>query len=147
MSQCDAVVVAASGNEVWVEVPARAPICGNCKTADACQDGLLGLSAGPRRYRLESRTGVRVGDHVQLTVADGTIWRASMASYVLPVLLAIGGAAVGQSMAGDAWAMAGTLAGLACGLAVLRGNEIRARHANLFSLHIQTKEVRFKEKS
>lgn len=147
MSQCDAVVVAASGSDVWVEVPARAPICGSCKTADACQDGLLGLSAGPRRYRLENQAGVRVGDHVQLTVADGTLWRASLASYVLPVLLAIAGAVVGQSMAGDAWAVAGTLTGLACAVALLRGNEIRARRANLFSLHIQTKEVRFKEKS
>ncbi|MDP1734122.1 MAG: SoxR reducing system RseC family protein [Sulfuritalea sp.] len=148
MSQCDAVVVEASGGQVWVEVPGRAPACGSCRNVDACQDSLLGISAGPRRYRLENLIGARVGDHVQLTVAEGTLWSASLASYVLPVLLAIGGAAIGQSMAGDSWAVAGTVVGLGCGLALLRLNEIRARrHGNLFSLHVPTTEVRFKESS
>ena len=61
MSQCEARVVAVAGSDVWVEVPGRAPTCGNCKTADACQTGLLGLNTGPRRYRLENRIGAQVG--------------------------------------------------------------------------------------
>jgi positive regulator of sigma E activity len=146
MSQCEAVVVAVAGREVWVEVPERAPNCGSCKTADACQTGLLGLSAGPRRYRLENRIGARVGDHVQLTVADGTVWRASLLSYVLPLLLAIGGAAIGQFAAGDVGAVTGMLAGLGFGLVLLRRNEIRARSdASLFSLQTEIMKVRFKE--
>lgn len=145
-SQCDAVVVEVSGGEVLVEVAGRAPACGNCKTPEACQDSLIGLRTGPRRYRMDNLIGARVGDRVQMTVADGTVWRASLASYVLPILLAIGGAAIGQSWAGDTGALVGTLAGLACGLALLRRNEIRARHdGSLFSLQIQTKNVRFKE--
>lgn len=148
MSRCDAVVVEVSGADVWVEVPGRAPICGSCKTTDACQAGLLGLSAGPRRYRLENRIGARVGDRVQLAVADGTLWRAALASYVLPLLLAIAGAVIGQSLAGDGWAAVGTLTGLGCGLALLRGNELVARgDGSLFSLQVQTIDVRFKEKS
>ena len=148
MSQCDAVVVEVSGAEVCVEVPGRAPACGSCKTVDACQGGLLGLSAGPRRYRLENLIGARVGDRVSLTVAEGTLWRASLVSYVLPVLLAIAGAVIGQFAAGDAWAVIGTLTGLGCGLALLRLSEIRARRgASLFSLQVQTKEERFKEQS
>lgn len=148
MSQCDAVVVAATGSDVWVEVPGRAPACGSCKSADACQGGLLGLSAGPRRYRLENLIGARVGDRVSLTVAEGTLWRASLVSYVFPVLLAIAGAVVGQSVAGDVWAAFGTLAGLGGGVALLRHNEIRAqRERNPFSLQVQSKEVRFKEQS
>ena len=148
MSQCDAVVVETSGSEVWVEVPGRAPACGNCKSADACQNGLLGLSAGPRRYRVDNLIGARVGDHVSLTVADGTLWRASLASYVQPLLLAIAGAVVGQSVAGDAGAAVGTLTGLGGGLALLRRNEIRARHeGSVFSLQLQTTKVRFKEQS
>jgi sigma-E factor negative regulatory protein RseC len=146
MSRCEAVVVAVAGHEVWVEVPERAPTCGSCKTADACQKGLLGLSAGPRRYRLDNRIGARVGDHVQLTVADGTVWRAALMSYVLPLLLAIGGAAIGQFAAGDAGSVAGTLAGLGCGLVLLRCNEIRARsEASLFSLQFETLKIRLKE--
>ena len=148
MSQCDAVVVEASGGQVWVEVPGRAPACGSCKNTEACQDSLLGISAGPRRYWLENLIGARVGDRVQLTVAEGTLWSASLASYVLPVLLAIGGAAIGQSVAGDSSAVAGSVIGLACGLVLLRLKEIRARrHGKLFSLHVQTTEVRFKESS
>ena len=146
MSRCDAVVVEVAGSEVWVEVSGRAPGCGNSPTPEACQEGLLGASAGPRRYRLENLIGARVGDRVSLTVAEGTLWRASLASYGLPVLLAIGGAVVGQSTAGDAWAALGMLAGLACGLALLRSKEMRARRAgDLFSLQVQTKEACFKE--
>jgi sigma-E factor negative regulatory protein RseC len=148
MSRCEATVVAAEGREVWVEVPERAPSCGNCKTADACQTGLLGIVTGPRRYRLENRIGARVGDHVQLIVADGTVWRASLASYVLPLLLAIGGAAIGQFAAGDTGAVIGTLVGIGCGLLLLRRNELRARgDASLFSLQIEPLKIRIKEQS
>jgi sigma-E factor negative regulatory protein RseC len=148
MSQCDAKVVAVAGNQVWVEVPGRAPACGSCKSSDDCQTGLLGLSAGPRRYRLENQVGARIGDRVSLEVADGTVWRASLASYVLPLLLAIAGAAVGQSAAGDAWAAAGMLAGLACGWVLLRRRELDARcDRNPFSLQLQSKEVVFKDQS
>lgn len=148
MNQCEAVVVAVSAGEAWVEVPGRAPSCGNCKTADACQTGLLGLSAAPRRYQVANSIGARVGDRVQLTVAGGTLWRASLMSYVLPLLLAIAGAAGGQSLAGDAGAMMGTLAGLGGGLVLLRRNEMRARReGSLYSLQVQTREVRFKEQS
>lgn len=148
MSQCEARVVAAAGSEVWVEVAGRAPTCGNCKTADACQTGLLGLTTGPRRYRLENRIGAQVGDQVQLTVAEGTLWRASLWSYGVPLLLAIAGAIIGQSMSGDAAAVMGTVVGLACGMGVLRRNEIRARgEGNQFSLQVQTREIRFKEQS
>ena len=148
MSQCDAVVVEASGSVVWVEVPARASACGNCKTPESCQSGLLGLNAGPRRYRLDNLIGASVGDRVSLTVADGTLLRAALASYVLPLLLAIGGAVIGQSIAGDVGAVTGTLIGIGGGLVLLRRKEFRARHdASLFSLQVQTMEVRFKEKS
>ena len=148
MSQCEARVVAVSGSDVWVEVAGRAPTCGNCKTADACQTGLLGLTTGPRRYRLENRIGAQVGDQVQLTVVEGTLWRASLWSYGVPLLLAIGGAVIGQSVSGDAAAVAGTVVGLICGMGLLRRNEVRARgEGNLFSLQVQTREMRFKEQS
>lgn len=148
MSQCEATVVAVAGAEVWVEVPQRAPSCGNCKTADSCQGGLLGSAGGPRRYRLENRIGARVGDRVQLTVADGTVWRASLASYVLPLLLAIGGAACGQFGAGDVGALAGMLGGLGGGLLLLRRSELRARRdAASFSLQIEPLKLRIKEQS
>ena len=106
------------------------------------------MSAASRRYQVANSIGARVGDHVQLTVAGGALWRASLMSYVLPLLLAIAGAAGGQSLAGDAGAILGTLAGLGGGLALLRRNEMRARReGSLYSLQVQTREVRFKEQS
>lgn len=148
MSQCEARVVEVSGNHVWVEVPGRAPACGSCKSADDCQSGLLGLSAGARRYRVANLVGARVGDRVSLNVEDGTVWRASLASYVLPLLLGIGGAVLGQSVAGDVGGAVGLLAGLACGLVLLRLKELGARREHSpFSLQLQTKEVVFKDQS
>ncbi|MCF8198402.1 MAG: SoxR reducing system RseC family protein [Sulfuritalea sp.] len=148
MSQCDAVVVKASDSQVWVEVPRRASACSNCQTPEACQDSLLGFSAGPRRYRLENSIGARVGDRVQLVVAEGTLWQASLASYVIPVLFVIIGAAVGQSLAGDLAAALGALIGLGCGLALLRIKELRARYvSNPYTLQIQSPQRRFKEQS
>ena len=146
MTNCDAVVVETAGSQVWVEVPARPSACSNCKTPDICQSDLLGLSAGPRRYLLDNPIGAKVGDRVSLTIADGTLWRASVISYVLPVVLAIGGAVIGQSIAGDAWAMLGSLIGIGAGLALLRRDELRARHdTSSFLLQVQTREIRLKE--
>ena len=148
MSRVDARVVAAAGSVVWVEVAGRAPTCGNCKTAEACQAEASGLAAAPRRYRVENRIGAQVGDRVQLTVAEGTLWRAALWSYGAPLLLAIVGAALGQSVAGDAGAVGGTVAGLACGLAALRLGELRTRgQGNPISLQAEARELRFKERT
>ena len=149
MTQCDAIVVAVTAGQIWVEVPQRAPARGSCKSADGCETGLLGVMAAPRRYRLDAVCGVQVGDRVSLHVAKGTLWHATWASYLLPALLAIGGAAIGQTVSGDISAVAGTLVGLGLGFALLRRNELRARCAQgLFSLQPQIKEVRFiQEKS
>lgn len=146
MSQCDAVVVEVVGDEAWVELPARAASCGNCRNPDACSDGLVG-NAGLRRYRLANAIGARVGDRVLLDVAEGTLWQASLASYVLPLLLAIVGAAAGQTAGGDVWAAAGTLIGLCCGLVLLRRRELRVRrNRELITLHFPSREIRFEEK-
>lgn len=148
MSHCDALVVASSGREVWVEVSARAPACGQCKSPEACQGDLLGTKGTPRRYRLDNLIGARIGDRVQLTVADGTLWRAAMYSYGLPLVLAIAGAVLGQAVAGDTWAALGTLAGLYGGVILLRRKELRARRdASWFSLQVPTGGTRLEESS
>lgn len=145
MSQCDAVVVEVVGDQAWVELPARAASCGNCSNTGACAEGLVG-NAGLRRYRLANTIGARVGDRVRLDVAEGTLWRASLASYVTPLLLALGAAAIGQFAGGDAWAIAGMLLGLGAGLILLRRREMRARRDHdLISLQFPSREVRFEE--
>ncbi|MBI5862525.1 MAG: SoxR reducing system RseC family protein [Rhodocyclales bacterium] len=149
MTECDAIVVAVTTDHLWVELPQRATACGSCKSADGCQVGILGLTAGPRRYRLERMCGAQVGDRVSLRIEQGALWHASLMSYLLPVLLAIGGAALGQALDGDGAAMIGMLAGLGLGFALLRSHELRVRRTSgLFSLQPQRKEIRFiQEKS
>ena len=67
---------------------------------------------------------------------------------MLPLLLAIGAAAIGQFAAGDSGAVIGTLAGIGCGLLLLRRSELRARgDASLFSLQIESLKIRTKEQS
>ncbi len=147
MSRCEAIVVAVSGTEAEVEVPERGHACGSCKSADGCQTGLLGLTAGPRRYRVENLIGARPGDRVALDVADGNLLRASLVSYLWPALLAIGGAVIGQMRGGDGAALAGMLIGLICGVILLRWSELRTRrNGSLLSLHVLSKQVHlFKE--
>lgn len=140
---CDAVVVELSGEDAWVELPARAASCGNCSRNAACGEGIVG-NAGVRRYRLANTIGARVGDRVQLNVGDGMLWTATLASYIWPLLLALGGAVAGQAGAGDAGALAGTLLGLGAGLWFLRRRELRARHeSELISLQFPLREPRF----
>lgn len=125
MSQCAALVVAVSGNHVWVEVPARMQACANCPAPGSCQTGLLGRSS-PRRYRLDNELNLHVGDLTDLVVADGTLWHAALAAYLMPVLLAIGGAVIGQWWMGDAAAVVGMCLGLLFGFALLRRHESHA---------------------
>lgn len=148
MSQCDAIVVAVEAAQVWVEVP-RASACGRCQNSDKCHTGLLGWEAKPRRYRVDATCAVRVGDRVRLNVADGTLWQASWAAYLLPVLLLLGGATLGQRVAGDGGAVVGALLGLGAGLVLLRWREMRVRRmGTLFSLQPMLTEVHFfQEKS
>lgn len=145
MSLCDAVVVEVNGDEVLVELPARAAACGNCKDSSACGEASLG-DAGVRRYRLANRIGARVGDHVQIGIADGLLWQASLASYVFPLLLALAAAWAGQAWRGDGGAVLGLLLGLGCGLWLLRRREMQARRdPAMISLQFPTQEIRFED--
>jgi sigma-E factor negative regulatory protein RseC len=142
MSECSGIAIEADANFVLVELPARAQACGNCKSADGCHTGILGLSSGPRRYRVANDIGARVGDRVSIRVAEGAVLRASLISYLLPALLAIFGAAIGQMMAGDLAALAGTISGLVLGAFWLRRSELRARQdQNRFSLQLEHQQT------
>ncbi len=145
MSQCDAVVIEVNGDEALVELPARAAACGNCENSAACSDGLAG-EGGVRHYRLANRIGARVGDHVQIGIADGLLWQASLASYVFPLLLALAAAWAGQAWRGDGGAVLGLLLGLGCGLWLLRRREMQARRdPAMISLQFPTQEIRFED--
>ena len=74
---------------------------------------------------------------MSVSVADGTIFKATLLSYVLPALLAIAGAAAGNSHGGDAWAVGGCLAGLAAGFLFLRMRSPSAGESGRSIIHIR----------
>ena len=123
MNQNQAKVISIDFDHAWVEIPRRVAACGNCQSKENCQTGLLGIESDVRRYRLLNDINARVGDTVELCTANGTLLRASFVSYLLPTLLALGGAGTGQFFANDAGALFGTLAGLALGVLWLRRTE------------------------
>ena len=117
-----------SSNEVWVEIPQRAPACGSCISSGACHTGLSG-NGGTRRYKMLNRIDAKVGDRVSFGVAEGTLLRASWVSYLLPAILAIVFAVLGQSASGEFGAIAGTLGGLVIGFFWLRRAELLAQQS------------------
>jgi sigma-E factor negative regulatory protein RseC len=127
----EAQVIAIDAGDAWVKIPERASACGSCSSASTCHESqtqnVLNSSSGPRRIKISNTIGAQVGDVVNLTVADGRVLRASILSYLLPALLAIAGAILGQSITGDIGAIAGTLIGLALGFANLRWQSGRLR--------------------
>ena len=119
MSQeSEAIVIEVCGDAMLVQLTKPVAGCGRCDEAGGCSSGLLGRKC--RTYSLPNDLGMSVGDMVRVSVADGTIFKASVLSYLVPALLAILGAAVGNTQGGDAWAVAGCLVGLAAGFLLLR---------------------------
>jgi len=72
---------------------------------------------------MRNTLNLRVGDQVSMAVAEGMIFRAVLASYGIPLVLAMGGALAGQWLAGDGIAALGTLIGLTIGFLLLRRRE------------------------
>lgn len=139
MIRAEARVVALESNgAAWVEVAGRASACGNCASAGSCRTDILGGGSreAPRRYLVPNTIGAVIGDRVSLAVTDGAILRASWLSYLLPAMLAIAGAALGQHLGGDVAALAATLLGLVAGFAHL-GWRGRARAAAGGELHLE----------
>lgn len=129
MNQNQARVIAVEDGYAWVEIPQRVAACGNCQNSRNCQTGLLDGDGAVRRYRISNSIDAAVGDTVQLHVADGTLLHASLVSYLLPAILAIAGAALGQFAAADSGAAIGMLLGLALGFSFLRRAERRGNSA------------------
>ncbi len=152
MMQCEACVVAViSDNEVWVEVSARPAACDHCSNPARCPTSLLNQINQPRRYRMSNTLDLHVGDRVGLAVAEGTVFRAALASYGIPLLLSISGAVVGQWLSGDGAASAGVLVGLTLGFLLLQHREQRFHDGHHlmqypFSLQKLHQEITFFEK-
>ncbi|HZV53812.1 MAG TPA: SoxR reducing system RseC family protein [Rhodocyclaceae bacterium] len=111
MSESEAIVTQLDGDHVWLDVNGNSN-CSSCESSQGCG---LGDGHGKRLQRVRNTVGAMIGDAVILSVPDGAVLRASLVSYLMPLVLAIGGAVAGMSINGDAGAVAGSLAGLVIG--------------------------------
>lgn len=129
-------VVAVDEDVVWVETLRKAG-CGRCDEPGGCGnpggDGVLLQRLRDRvgHVRALNRTGVTlsVGDVVRVGVPADAILGAAWRLYVLPLLMMLAGALIGNVLApGDVGALAGAAGGLAAAFAGLR---LLARHSPL----------------
>jgi sigma-E factor negative regulatory protein RseC len=133
-----AIVRAIDGNVALVETEEGG--CGRCHESGGCggQNISRALCGGPRSYRAENGIGARVGERVTVAIGPGAVRRSANLAYVFPLLAALGGAGAGMALAGEAGAIAGTVAGLAAGFLHLRrrtgaGSGFSADHPHLVS--------------
>ena len=118
MIEEDARVVAVAPGVAWVETT-RKSACGACSASSGCGTSVVAKLFGERAHRLQvaDPVGVEIGDTVVIGIADGILTRASLLTYLLPLIGLMAAAFFAQSAgAGEGGsALAGVL-GLCAGL-------------------------------
>lgn len=115
-----ATVVRVDGPVSFVEA-AQTGSCGQC-SGKGCGSAKLSQAfcRGPRQFRVDNPVGAKVGDQVVVSVADGAVLRGIGLVYLVPLLLLVAGAALGNAVAAtdvqrDGYAAAGGAFGLIAG--------------------------------
>ena len=94
--------------------------CGACGSQDSCGISGLGRFFNRKRQPIALACGdVRPGQEVTVTMAEEDLVRVGLWAYLLPVILAIAGAAA-LADRGDAVSVLGAILGLAAGLLIAR---------------------------
>lgn len=138
MTYCDAYVIDVTKDGlVWVELPARLATCENCPNPIVCQSGLNARAQRVRRYVLPNTLNLQVGDQVKLIVPDGVIFRAALFSYLIPLILLIFGALLGQWLDDDRGAAIGVVLGLMLGYGCLKNQSHQTTRIKLSPLSLQ----------
>lgn len=115
-----AVVRALDGDMAVVEVAQGG--CGRCHEEGGCGGQNLSrmfCSSAPT-YRVDNGAGAEVGDQVTVAIASGSVRRSANLAYGVPLLAMIGGAAVGNWLAGDLGGVVGAVSGMAIALITVR---------------------------
>ncbi|MDR2000576.1 MAG: SoxR reducing system RseC family protein [Zoogloeaceae bacterium] len=114
MNESEAIVQRLDGDYVWLDIQSA---CAGCGKAGNC-----GLSASrvKRLQRFRNEIGARAGDTVILSMPAGSVLKAVLHCYLLPLLLAIMLAAGGMAIAREPGAVSGMAVGLLLGWYHLR---------------------------
>jgi len=121
MLETRAIVIQLEGAEAIVEA-VQSGGCGLCVSGKGCGSGKLSqmLCVRPRQFRVHNGINARIGEEVQVAVADGILLRSALTLYGLPLLLLFSGALLGAhwidgTSGRDAGAAMGAAAGLLAG--------------------------------
>ncbi len=130
-----AVVVALDGEIAWVEAR-RDTLCGACATGGGCGASLFAKALGFKapRLRVPKSDAMAVGDRVILGIDERALVRGSFAAYVVPIVLLLILALIGEAVASrwlalnsELLAVVFGMCGLALGFAWLRRHTQRLR--------------------
>jgi sigma-E factor negative regulatory protein RseC len=118
MLETRAIVIQIQGREALVE-SMQGGGCGQCSATDGCSSGKLSqmFCSKPRRFRVDNLTAAKIGDEVQISVADGVLLRSALLLYMLPLALLFIGGLLGSLYGTDTASRDGYAAlGAGCGL-------------------------------
>lgn len=110
-------VVEVEGDRVWVET-IRTTACDTCKAQKGCGHGLINKASPGNTFRLDvDRAGheVNVGDVAVIGIPEDSLIKASLISYLMPIVFLISGATLGKLWLGETASVILGLLGLAAG--------------------------------
>lgn len=112
MIESPARVTRVEGDAAWVvsEAPSSCGACGG----KGCGSSVFARVFNPREpeIQVDNSIGAEAGEQVVLGLPEGALLRAVAASYLMPLLLLIAGAGLGQFLGGEPMAAWGGLSGL-----------------------------------
>lgn len=131
MLESPARITRTEGDSAWVvsEAPSSCGACGG----KGCGSSLFARLLNPHEpeIRVDNPIGAEAGELVVLGLPEGALLRAAWASYVMPLLMLIAGAGLGQFLGGEPMAVWGGLSGLVLAGVWLAGFGRRGRGAAL----------------
>jgi sigma-E factor negative regulatory protein RseC len=120
MLETRAIIVQTDGKYALVEA-SQANGCEQCH-GKGCGAGKLSqlFCSKPRQFKVDNQISASVGDQVIISVAEGTVLRGIGLVYLLPLMLLLMGAMLGNIWAGqsgqrDFYAAVGAVLGLVAG--------------------------------
>lgn len=131
MLETRAIIIQLDGAEAVVEAR-QGGGCGHCDSEKGCGKAAHMFSSQPRRFRVRNGINARIGEEVQVSMADGMLLRSAAIIYMLPLALLLAGGLLGSNWAAadsqrDGYAAIGAVFGLAAGFVLARLFSLRQR--------------------
>lgn len=123
-------VVAAEQGAIWVETM-RQSACDSCSIKSGCGQGVLSrlFNVHKHHVRVLCQEAIKVNDHVVIGVSENIIIRSSMMLYLLPIILLLAGAVLGNAVSAnnELFAIGSALIGMSLGFLMVKwhGNKVK----------------------